>query len=100
MASRDAHTDPDLVEELQDALERRYGPVLGGGKLASALGFASNEALRQARRRGQVSVTLFTLPKRRGHFALARDVARWLAEAHAHATDSTPKGGADPQRTS
>ena len=31
---------------------------------------------------GQVEVALFTLPNRRGVFALGLDVARWLADAY------------------
>jgi hypothetical protein len=70
-----------LRARLLEELEARHGPVLGGATLAAALGHRSSASLRQARRRGQVAVALFTLPKRRGHFALTCEVADWLARA-------------------
>lgn len=70
-----------LVEQLYEDLRARHGPILGGGDLAQAMGYRTLAAFRQARRRGQVEVALFTLPNRRGVFALGLDVARWLANA-------------------
>ncbi|MFG6442197.1 hypothetical protein [Roseateles sp. LKC17W] len=78
-----------FADELRGELESLHGPLLGGQKLIAALGLASAASLRQARRRGRVSVPLFTLPKRRGFFALTRDVAVWLAQARLAATHST-----------
>lgn len=43
-------------------------------------GYASPGAFRQARLRKRVPVTEFEIEGRSGHFALAIDVARWLAE--------------------
>lgn len=70
-----------LVEQLYEDLRARNGPILGGADLAQAMGYRSLAAFRQARRRGQVEVVLFTLPNRRGVFALSLDMARWLADA-------------------
>ena len=80
----------DLVEELRLEMERLYGPLLGGSKLVAALGHGNAAALRQARKRGRVSVPLFTLPQRRGYFALTRDVAEWLAAARHAASPPYP----------
>lgn len=77
-----------FVDELRGELEALHGPLLGGPKLIAALGLTSSASLRQARRRGRVPVPLFTLPKRRGFFALTRDVAIWLAEARLAASHS------------
>ena len=71
--------------ELRESLLRLHGPLLGGEPLASALGHRSAASLRQARRRGQVTVPLFTVPSRRGWFALTLDVADWLAAMRASA---------------
>ncbi len=68
-----------LIGQLYEDLLARHGPILGGADLAKAMGYRSLAAFRQARRRGQVEVDLFTLPNRRGVFALSIDVARWLA---------------------
>ncbi|MET0116426.1 MAG: hypothetical protein ABW090_03275 [Sedimenticola sp.] len=74
----------DLVTELAKALEadllREYGPVLTGNSLRKALGYPSLEALRQAVARDKVPVPVFSVPNRRGKFALSKDVAQWLAE--------------------
>lgn len=70
-----------LRATLFDELALRHGSVLGGKALAMALGHRSAASLRQARRRGHVAVALFTLPKRKEHFALASEVADWLARA-------------------
>lgn len=76
-----------------------HGPLLGGATLVVALGLTNAAALRQARRRGHVAVALFTLPKRRGYFALTRDVADWLAQARHGLTSGSPaqKGGPKPK---
>ena len=58
---------------------RLHGHLLGGETLAAALGHKNAASFRQARRRGQVAIPLFTVPNRRGWFALTLDVADWLA---------------------
>lgn len=73
-------SDQTLQLELRESLLRMHGPLLGGKALVAALGHKSSASLRQARRRGQVSVTLFTVPNRRGWFALTQDVADWLVD--------------------
>lgn len=76
----------DLRKEMRESLLRLHGPLLGGERLATALGHQSVGSLRQARRRGQVLVPLFTVPNRRGWFALTLDVADWLAETRVRAS--------------
>jgi hypothetical protein len=68
-----------LQLELRESLLRMHGPLLGGEALVAALGHKNAASLRQARRRKQVAITLFTFPNRRGWFALTQDVAGWLA---------------------
>jgi len=68
-----------LQLELRESLLRMHGPLLGGEALVAALGHKNAASLRQARRRKQVAITLFTVPNRRGWFALTQDVADWLA---------------------
>jgi hypothetical protein len=88
-----------FAAELQIELERAHGPLLGGHTLVAALGHANAASLRQARKRGYLAVPVFTLPKRRGFFALTRDVAAWLAEARLEASapmnSRTEKGDND-----
>jgi hypothetical protein len=82
-----------LKDQLRETLLRLHGPLLGGEPLVSALGHRSAASLRQARRRGQIGVPLFTVPNRRGWFALTQDVADWLAEMRTCA--SAKEGGFD-----
>lgn len=69
-----------LAAVIEAELTRSYGPTLRGQPLASALGYSSSAALRQAAKMGRVSVPLFTPQNRRGRWAVTREVARWLAE--------------------
>lgn len=95
MPAPDAHDLATLQAALRDELVSRHGPLLGGAALTAALGLNSAAALRQARKRGHVAVAVFTLPKRRGVFALTRDVADWLAQARAAAASpALPEKGA------
>ncbi|HKR45659.1 MAG TPA: hypothetical protein VJU59_39365 [Paraburkholderia sp.] len=74
-----------LRAQIQDSLLRLHGPLLGGEALAIALGHRSGAALRQARRRGLISVPLFTVPNRRGWFALTveyRLLHRFCGRSH------------------
>lgn len=66
--------------ELAAELERRYGPLLGGDALRQALGYPSRASLRQAYYQQRLPVPVFKIPRRRGFFALTREVAHWLAD--------------------
>lgn len=68
-----------LVQALESDLLRRYGPLIGHDDLHQALGYPSMDAFRQALSRRQLSVPVFAMPHRRGKYALAKDVAHWLA---------------------
>lgn len=65
----------DLEKELLDM----HGPLISGIELARALGFNSLAAFRQSISRNQAGVHVFTIKKRKGKFALVKEVARWLA---------------------
>tara|TARA_R110001599_G_scaffold343217_4_gene565655 strand:- start:80 stop:337 length:258 start_codon:yes stop_codon:yes gene_type:complete len=68
-----------LATELEASLMKEAGPLLTGDILASSLGYPSRQAFRKAVERKAVPVPIFEIPRRRGKYALARDVARWLA---------------------
>lgn len=69
-----------LVEELERDLTSKYGLILSSSVLVQVLGYSSPEAFRQSLARKTVPVHVFKIPNRRGHFALAKDVAVWLAK--------------------
>ncbi|WP_157281801.1 hypothetical protein [Pelomonas sp. Root1237] len=99
---QDQVTQPgSFADELHRELEMLHGPLFGGPLLVAALGHANAASLRQARKRGRVPVPLFTLPQKRGYFALTRDIAAWLAAARLSAEKvppPQPKKG-DPQES-
>lgn len=69
----------DLAATLERNLMDKYGPMVANDALRVALGYPSMDAFRQALVRKTVPVPVFTLEKRRGKFALVKDVAQWLA---------------------
>lgn len=68
-----------LSTELERQLTTRYGVMLGSKDLWRELGFRSPNAFRQALVRGTLDVPVFAVQNRRGRFALAKDVAIWIA---------------------
>lgn len=69
-----------LAEELELRLSNLYGAVvISGVELQKALGYSSIDALRQAILRRNIPIPIFSLEKRRGKFALVKDVALHLA---------------------
>lgn len=79
-----------LAEKLEADLIDRHGPLLTGQPLHRALGYRSAAAFRQAVARNTVPVPVFSLENRRGKYALATDVADWLAQKRQATTaDST-----------
>lgn len=66
------------TNDLFAQLLTRYGPMLGGRELYAALGFKSYAAFHRCKQLGELGVTVFTLPGRRGWFALTGDIAEWL----------------------
>lgn len=64
----------------EQMLLNRYGPLIRGADLLQIAGYSNAEALRLAVRRQVVGFPVFLIPGRRGRFARASDVARWLAQ--------------------
>jgi hypothetical protein len=69
-----------LTSKLETQLMEHFGsPILSGTDLQKAMGYRSVDALRQAILRKQFPIPVFTLTKRRGKFALVKDIAKYLA---------------------
>ena len=102
---------PDqLALEFEAELVSKHGPLVPPSALPILLGYQSVDAYCKAVSRGTVPVPIFKLENRRGRFALAKDVARWLSQRRDHpseaaagsesiasATDS-PRDGLSPTR--
>jgi hypothetical protein len=69
----------DLEDRLLDSIVKRYGYLVGSAGLRAALGFSSQGALRHAITQGTLPVPVFTVEGRKGPFAKAHDLARWLS---------------------
>lgn len=69
----------ELAERLERELTGRYGPLISNDDLRVALGYVSMDAFRQALARKTMPIPVFSLPNRRGKYALVKDVAMWLA---------------------
>ena len=68
-----------IARALAEQLTRLNGPLVTGDYLRIALGYPSMQAFRQALSRKTVPIPVFSIPQRRGKFALVNDLARWLA---------------------
>lgn len=70
-----------LAKQLEADLLKLYGsPMISGEQLQRAMGYKTTNALRQAILRKTMPIHVFKVQKRRGQFALVKDVAKWLAE--------------------
>lgn len=63
-----------IRQQLHEQLTTQYGPMVGGHRLNSLLGFATTDAMRRAIKRGKLQVPIFRLPGRPGNFALTIDL--------------------------
>lgn len=90
--------DEQLAALLEQDLLSKHGPMMTGEDLRIALGYPSKEAFRQAVARKTAPIPIFGIEKRRGKFALTKDVAVWLAAQRARATElpTPPKEGETP----
>ena len=65
-------------QNFADELEQKFGKIVGGTELTKLLGYPSTDAFRQAMKREQLPIDVFSIPHRRGYFAYCRDVAQRL----------------------
>lgn len=80
-----------LEEILEKELTLRYGPLLAGDALRQVLGYTSSDAFRQALSRKTIPIPVFSIPNRRGKFALVKDAASWLASQREAAAQKMEK---------
>lgn len=68
-----------LARLLESELTLLHGPMMTGESLRVALGYPSGAAFRQAVARKTIPVPVFAIEKRRGKFALTKEVASWIS---------------------
>lgn len=70
----------ELAKQIEADLLKLYdSPILNLGQLQRALNYRSVAAVKQAINRNTFPVSTFVMPNRRNRFALAKDVAAFLA---------------------
>jgi hypothetical protein len=79
MTERESAALQKIAREIEDDLSRRYGELLPSAVLTKVLGYPSAQAYRKALHLGRLPIPVFRMEHRRGHFAFAKDTARWLA---------------------
>jgi hypothetical protein len=75
-----------LALALEQDLLNRYGILVTGEALIKELGYVSKAAFRQSLVRKTVPVPVFELDNRRGRYALAKDIACYLAKKRCAST--------------
>lgn len=70
----------DLARSIERDMLDKYGPMISGDALREVLGYPSLNAMRQAVSRGTIPIPIFSIEKRRGKFALVKEVALWIAK--------------------
>lgn len=70
----------DEISSYTAFLLQKYGPLLTREDLVKVLGFPTPAAFDRYQQRGHLDLKLVRPPNRRGIFAHARDVARYLVE--------------------
>jgi hypothetical protein len=83
----------DVQASITAHLMASYGPLLNAEALATALKFPSVGALERSLARGNLSVRTVKFQHRRGTFALAHEVARYLAEQVSADESQEPEKG-------
>ncbi|KGJ88614.1 hypothetical protein ND2E_3912 [Colwellia psychrerythraea] len=68
-----------LTNDLFHELLTLHGPMMTGIPLYQALGYQTSDSFRQAIYKQTIPITVFSISKRRGKFALTKDVATWIA---------------------
>lgn len=79
-------SDEPLVMLLERDLTQLHGPMMTGEALRRSLGYPSKDAFRQAIARKTTPIPVFGIEKRRGKFALTKDVAAWIVAQRERAT--------------
>jgi len=69
---------PKIATDVTQWLLQEHGPLMSGEALWRSIGFKNAAAFRQAKYQRRLCVPVFSIPQRRGTFALTKDVADWI----------------------
>jgi len=82
-----------LTNDLFHELLTLHGPMMTGLPLYRALGYHTSDSFRQAIYKQTIPIAVFSIPKRRGKFAITKDVATWIALQRFDPINISKKGG-------
>lgn len=82
-------TSTQESKDLAGQMLEKYGPLLRGVELYTALGFRTYAAFHRARENGRIGVRTFEVQGRRGVFALTNEVAAWLLKQANESAESS-----------
>ena len=85
----------ELAGALEATLVEKYGFMLAQADLARVLAFPTATAFRRAAYRRQLPIKVFSIEHRKGKFALAKDVAVWLATIRSTQGENQKEGDVD-----
>lgn len=85
--------EQELAQRIKQDLIEQHGMLLFGKALHQVLGFTNGDAFRQALKRGKLPVAVFELEGKRGRYALAEDIANWLAFRRMSVSEHEKRGG-------
>ena len=71
-------TEDCMSVSIESELIEKYGHLLNMEALRKTLAFPTVGALQQSINRGSLEIPIFSIENRKGKFALAKDVAKWL----------------------
>ncbi|QHJ09967.1 hypothetical protein FX988_00176 [Paraglaciecola mesophila] len=83
----------ELAQRIKKDLIEQHGMLVFGKTLYQVLGFTNGDAFRQAFKRGKLPVAVFELEGKRGRYALAEDIANWLASRRMTVNVQEQRGG-------
>ncbi|MDP3607792.1 MAG: hypothetical protein Q8R74_01810 [Methylophilus sp.] len=67
-----------MNKSMVEMMEERYGPIISGVNLRTALGFNTYAAFYRSMQLEELGVKVFRLAGRKGWFAKTADVADWI----------------------
>lgn len=85
-----------LKQQLTEDLIKVYGPLLHEEQIQRALGYQTRFGFRKAMKENSLPIEVFSILNRRGKYALAKDIAGWLAESRLNIVQGVASGSTGP----
>lgn len=70
----------EQIRTLEEQMFENFGPIVGGKDLYTALGFKTYASFHRVKRLDELGVHVFSLPGRKGWFAMTAEIAAWIRD--------------------